>query len=54
MEEKQAKPLSLKEQLQKDILSYNQQIVNLTAKINQLMGAKLQAEEIMKKLDKDK
>lgn len=50
----QNKQLTLKEQLQKDILGYSQKIVNLTAQINQYLGAKLQCEEMIKKLDKDK
>jgi len=54
MDKKEEKKLSLKEQLQKDIMGYNQQIVNATAQINQWLGAKAQAEGILKKLDKDK
>lgn len=54
MADKEEKKLSLKEQLEKDILFHSQQIVNLTAQINQHIGAKLAKEQILKKLDKDK
>ncbi len=54
MADKIKKELTLKEQLQKDILTYSQNIINATAQINQWLGAKLQCEEIIKKLDKDK
>lgn len=50
-EKKEDKQLSLKEQLQKDVLGYNQQIVNLSAQLNQVIGAKLQAEGTLKKLE---
>lgn len=38
----------LKIQLGKDILGYNQQIVNLTAQINRVVGGKMEAEGILK------
>lgn len=44
MPNKQNKQLSLEEQLQKDILGYSQQIVNLTVQINQFVGTKMQAD----------
>ncbi len=47
------KELSLKEQLQKDILDYQRQIVNELAKLNQMVGAKKEAEGILKKLEKE-
>jgi len=45
------KKLSLKEQLQKDIINYQQQIINELAKLNQMIGAKKEAEGILKKLE---
>lgn len=48
------KEISLKEQLQKDILGYSQQIVNLTAQLNQMIGAKMEAEGILKKIMEEK
>ena len=47
------KKLSLKEQLQKDILGYTQQIVNKLAELNQMIGAKKEAEGILRKLEKE-
>lgn len=51
MAEKEEKKLSLKEQLEKDIVGYTQQIVALTAQMNQYVGAKMQAEGTLKKLE---
>lgn len=44
----------LKQQLQKDILGYNQQIVNLTAQLNRVIGGKMEAEGILKMLKENK
>ena len=41
----------LKKQLQKDILSYQQQIVSELAKFNQIVGAKRETERILKKIE---
>ena len=49
--QKKQKKLSLKEQLQADIAGYNQRIVQLTAQLNQAVGAKMEAEGILKKLE---
>jgi len=49
--------LSIKEQLLKDIMGYNQQILDVLPQVNlyfRFLGAKEQAEGILKKLDKDK
>lgn len=46
--------LTLKAQLQKDIVGYNQQIVNLTAQLNRMIGAKMEAEGILKKVEEGK
>ena len=54
MPNKVKKQLSLKERLQNDIIIYSQNIVNATNQINQWLGAKLQCEQVLKKLDKDK
>jgi len=54
MVDKKEKKLSLYEQLEKDVLTYSQNVVKATAQINQWLGAKAQAEQILKKLDKDK
>lgn len=51
---KKQKKLTLKEQLQKDIIGYSQQVVNLTAQLNQMIGAKMEAEGILKKLQEEK
>lgn len=54
MEDKKEKELTLREQLEKDITTFSQNIVNATNQINQWLGARLQCQEIIKKLDKDK
>lgn len=54
MADKEEKKLSLKEQLEADITGYNQRIVQLTAQLNQAIGAKLEAEGILKKLKEEK
>lgn len=51
MSDKNSKKLSLKEQLQKDVLGYNQRIVSLTAQLNQTIGAKMEATGILKKIN---
>ena len=51
LEKKEQKQLSLKDQLKKDILGYNQRIVNLTAQLNQVIGAKMEAKGVLKRLE---
>lgn len=48
MAEEPEKALTLEEQLDQDILGYNQRIVQLTAQLNQAIGAKLEAQGIKK------
>ncbi|KKN52573.1 hypothetical protein LCGC14_0611250 [marine sediment metagenome] len=47
------KKLTLKEQLQKDILGYNQQIVNLAAQTNQVIGQIKEARGILEFIKKE-
>ncbi len=54
MTDNKEKPLTLREQLQKDISNYQQQIVDELAKLNQMIGAKKEAEGILRKLEEEK